>query len=291
MIFDIQAFYRFQLRATKFKTYSFPLLDRVSEELIERVLMVNRKFNKAIFYSIGMIEGVKQLNFLPQIENIASYNGKDFLNDFVSFINFWEGEFLKKKQVNFILAPFLLQPRNDVLNFLKRINSSLQEDGLFLSVTLGENSLIELQQSMMQAELSLTQRVSSRIGPFPSVQTVGQVLLSTGFRLPVVDVENVIIEYSHIDDLFNDLRCLGWQNTLVSRDRCFVHPQLFNLTKEIYENNFKKDNVSVPATFSLFFLSGWKAPSQELPLPRPGSAQISLKTVLEKLEKKQNNKL
>ena len=102
-------------------------------------------------------------------------------------------------------------------------------------------------------------------------------------RLPVTDVETVIVRYDSLFGLMRDLRAMGASNALVDRSR---HPQsrrLFLRAAEIYAERFADADGRIRATFAFIWMSGW-APhaSQQQPL-KPGSAAVSLTEVLKQV--------
>lgn len=281
MFFDTRAFYHFQRRLlTSLQKREDFLMHWAVRELSERLSVVNRQFQQGVFYSISssLVE-----NTLDDNHKVVSidypYTDKIFDNQ-EFFNNFWLADNVERTKNDLIIAPFMLYPREDILSFLKNMHKSLKEDGLFLSVAVGEGSLLELQQSLLQAELQLTGGASARVASFPSLQAIGQQLSAAGFYLPVIDVEPITLCYNDLLSLVKDLRAMGMQNILEARNKNFAHPELFNKAAQIYAEKFSNEDGKINATFSFIFLSGWKAPLNAPPLPKPGSGKVSLQQAL-----------
>ncbi|RVD34766.1 SAM-dependent methyltransferase, partial [Mesorhizobium sp. M4A.F.Ca.ET.020.02.1.1] len=82
-------------------------------------------------------------------------------------------------------------------------------------------------------------------------------------------------------DLLADLRAMGETSPLVDRSRRPGTRKFFARAAEIYAERFSDPDGRIRASFSLVWMSGW-APdaSQQKPL-KPGTAKVSLKTILE----------
>jgi hypothetical protein len=113
------------------------------------------------------------------------------------------------------------------------------------------------------------------------VHDAGALLQRAGFALPVADVDTLTVRYATMFDLMADLRGMGATNPLLARSRQPATRAFFARAAEIYAERFSDLDGRIRATFSLVWLSGW-APdaSQQQPL-KPGSATVSLKTILE----------
>ncbi|HEY4191817.1 MAG TPA: SAM-dependent methyltransferase, partial [Mesorhizobium sp.] len=78
-----------------------------------------------------------------------------------------------------------------------------------------------------------------------------------------------------------DLRAMGETNALIDRPRRPGTRALFARAAEIYAQRFSDADGRIRASFSLVWMSGWAPdPSQRKPL-RPGSAKVSLASILE----------
>ncbi|MBI1327990.1 MAG: methyltransferase domain-containing protein [Alphaproteobacteria bacterium] len=179
-----------------------------------------------------------------------------------------------------ILSFLSLHAVNDIPGLLIQMKKSLNPDGLFMAALFGGETLTELRQSLMQAELSLTGGVRPRIFPFMDKQQMGALMQRAGFALPVVDSDTITINYRHPVKLMHDLREMGETNCLLAREKNFTRRDLFAEANRYYMKNFADTDGTVKATFEIIYAIGW-APheSQQKPL-RPGSGEKSLTEVL-----------
>ncbi|WWD19746.1 hypothetical protein CI109_104210 [Kwoniella shandongensis] len=140
----------------------------------------------------------------------------------------------------------------DIVGALTQVRHLLKEDGVFVGAVLGGDTLFELSPGPTDAPSLLTR---------------------AGFTLTTVDVEDIVINYPSIWELMADLRDMGETNAILGR-RAAVSRDVLLAAESIYKDG------SVPATFSIIFMIGWKpGPNQPKPLER-GSAQTNLKDIL-----------
>ena len=102
----------------------------------------------------------------------------------------------------------------------------LRKGGLFVFSTLGPDSFQELRQAW-GAELSAT-----RVRSFPDMHDVGDRLVRSGLRDPVLDVDVLSLQYADADRLFADLRRAGAGNSLQLRERALAGKARFHGFRE-----------------------------------------------------------
>jgi len=148
---------------------------------------------------------------------------------------------------------------NHLPGLLKSIHTSLEEEGLFLGALWGGQTLFELRESLLQAELQLTGGASPRMAPLLHPADAPQLLSRTGFFSPVVDTETITVTYPTLFTLLKDLRGMGETNKLHDRKKTFTSRLLFEKAEEVYSNTFGNPDHTLPATFEIIYLTGWKA--------------------------------
>ena len=89
---------------------------------------------------------------------------------------------LKDGAIGLITSVLSLQLVNDLPGALIQIRRALMPDGLFLGALLGGDSLIELRQAFMLAEMETAGGVSPRVFPAADVRDLGGLLMRAGFR-------------------------------------------------------------------------------------------------------------
>jgi SAM-dependent methyltransferase len=241
------------------------LLDRVAEDMEERLHTVLRKFaDVADVWTPGEI-----LRNLPP-DRFKSLTRIDLESTELETLA------LDPESVDLVVSALALQFVNDLPGVLAQIRRALRPDGLLLAATIGGDTLTELRQSFAAAEAELEGGVSPRVAPFADLRDIGALLQRAGLALPVTDVDRVVVRYDSAFALMQDLRRMGATNVLVERRRTPTRRATMLRMAQIYAERFADPDGRIRATFDVIWLSGW-APheSQQKPL-KPGSAKLGL---------------
>jgi NADH dehydrogenase [ubiquinone] 1 alpha subcomplex assembly factor 5 len=177
-----------------------------------------------------------------------------------------------------VTSALALHHVNDLPGTLIQIRRCLKEDGLFLAVLPGANTLKELRASIMAVSAEQNFPLAPRLSPLVEIRDAGALLQRAGFALPVVDSEILTVEYDSVGKLFHDLRGMGEGNVLHAQHKGFTSRTQLAAIAAYYEQHFGENGV-IPATFEFITLTGWKPHiSQQQPAKR-GSGQVNLKQV------------
>jgi SAM-dependent methyltransferase len=241
------------------------LLDRVAEDMSERLHAVLREFKNAA--DVGT-PGDQVRNVLHQrVDQLARIDLPDLESEALP---------LQPESFDLVVSALAFQFVNDLPGVLTQIRRALKPDGLLLAAMIGGETLTELRQSFAAAEAECEGGVSPRVAPFADLRDVGALLQRAGFALPVTDVDRVVVRYADAFALMQDLRRMGATNILRERRRTPTRRATMLRMAQIYGERFADPDGRIRATFDVIWLSGW-APhqSQQQPL-RPGSAKASL---------------
>jgi SAM-dependent methyltransferase len=241
------------------------LLDRVAEDMSERLRAVLREFKDAADVGTAGDQVCKALT-----DRVATLAHVD-LPDIES-----QGLGLVPESLDLVVSALAFQFVNDLPGALAQIRRALKPDGLLLAAMIGGDTLTELRQSFAAAEAELEGGVSPRVAPFADLRDIGALLQRAGFALPVTDVDRIVVRYDSAFALMADLRRMGASNILVERRRMPTRRATMLRMAQIYGERFADPDGRIRATFDVIWLSGW-APheSQQKPL-QPGSAKASL---------------
>ncbi len=169
---------------------------------------------------------------------------------------------------------------NDLPGALLQLRHTLRPDGLLLASMLGGETLFELRQCLMEAELAVEGGISPRISPFAEVRDMGNLLTRAGFALPVADADTLTVTYDNALALMRDLRGMGESNAIAERRKSLSRRATLLEATALYDRKFADADGRIGATFQVIYLSGWAPhPSQQKPL-RPGSAAQRLADAL-----------
>jgi SAM-dependent methyltransferase len=270
ILFD-RVLLRARLRRARRDPVTF-LLDRVIEDMQERLQAVTRNFSTAA--DIGTPgEGLQE----PLRGRINS----------VAHIGIEESEILPllSESLDLALSALAFQYVNDLPGVLAQIRRALKPDGLLLAAMVGGDSLTELRQAFAAAEAECEGGVSPRVAPFADLRDIGSLLQRAGFALPVTDVDRIVVRYDNAFALMQDLRRMGATNILVERRRTPTRRATLLRMAHLYAERFADPDGRIRATFDVIWLSGW-APHESQPKPlRPGSAKASLEAAVKKASK------
>lgn len=266
------------------------LMRHVCDDLAERLSAVERRFGVAVdlFSGSGIpAETLAGSGKIGQVVRIET--DRELLGGRTGMVAPPETLPLQPESIDLAVSLLSLQETNDTPGMLIQTRRALRPDGLFLAAMAGQGTLAELKESLLAAETEMAGGASPRVAPFADVREVGALLQRAGFALPVADVDQLTVRYDSMFHLMRDLRAMGATNPLSARSRRPATRGLFARAAEVYAERFSDPDGRVRATFSILWMSGW-APhaSQQQPL-RPGSAKVSLASVLGDGDKGEHN--
>lgn len=259
-IFDTHALLRSRLRA-KHRASDHDFLKReIADRMADRLQEVNRTFDRIL--DVG--------------GDFTSHTGTaadtiDISDDPLT---------LTENTYDLIISNSLFHWVNDLPGLLIQLNRALKPDGLLMASMFGGDTLKELRQCLLSAEVEITGGAHARVIPFADVRDMGSLMQRAGLALPVTDMDTITVNYSSPLKLLHDLRGMGETNALLERPRTFLRRDILMRALEIYMRDFVLDNGKIPATFQIIYLTGWHPhESQQKPAKR-GSGQVSLATAL-----------
>jgi SAM-dependent methyltransferase len=252
------------------------LLDRVADDMADRLAAVLRRFDVAVDLATpgpAVRTAIARLGSVGTIVAADAISGGTVIAD-------EEMQPFGDATIDLVVSALALQFANDLPGVLVQIRRALKPDGLFLAALLGGETLTELRQSFAEAESDLEGGVSPRVAPFADLRDLGALLQRAGFALPVTDADRVTVRYDTAFALMHDLRRMGATNALLARRRTPLRRATLLRMAEIYAGRFADPDGRVRATFEIVWLSGWAPhPDQQQPL-RPGSAKTRLADAL-----------
>jgi SAM-dependent methyltransferase len=281
IIFDRRLLRARQQRARALGPETF-LLDRVAEELAERLMAVLRRYERAVDLGTPTDAVAHALAASGKVETIVAATPDAAQRDASLLRVAADEEALPfaDGSLDLVVSALALQFVNDLPGTLIQIRRALKANGLLLAALIGGESLNELREAFAQAESEIEGGVSPRIAPFADLRELGALLQRAGFALPVVDSDRLTVRYQSVLALMRDLRRMGATNALSERRRSSLKRATVARMAEIYAQRFADADGRLRASFEVVWLSGW-APhqSQQRPL-KPGSAAQRLADAL-----------
>ncbi|KAK8086644.1 Arginine-hydroxylase NDUFAF5 [Apiospora phragmitis] len=180
-----------------------------------------------------------------------------------------------------VLSSLGLHWINDLPGMLSQINNILKPDCAFMGAMFGGDTLFELRTSLQLAEQERRGGLSPHVSPLADTRDCGGLLQRAGFKMVGVDVDDIIVDYPDSFALMQDLQAMGESNAVLGREMGAIQRDVLLAADAIYRELHGNEDGTVPATFRMIYMIGWKeSEDQAQPLPR-GSGQINLKDVLE----------
>lgn len=263
------------------------LLNIAAQELVDRLDVVERHFDKAVELhgytgrTAELLSQTGKTTEICRVETDAIFAGD---GKYIR-VSPLETVPLEPQSVNLVVSPLSLHLTNDTPGAFIQVRRALKPDGLFLAAIPGSGTLQELREVLLATESEMTGGASPRVIPFADVRDIGGLLQRAGFALPVTDTETYTVRYATLFALLKDLRAMGMTNPLTGRSRKPLTRKFFLRAAEIYADRFSDADGRIRATFSIIYISGW-APheSQQKPL-KPGSAKQRLADALGSVER------
>jgi len=149
----------------------------------------------------------------------------------------------KEKSFDGIISNLQLHWSNDLHSDFIRIYDSLKSDGMFMFSLIGGNSLNELKLSFTMAEQEREGGNSPVIAPMVRITELGDLLVSTGYKINTTDKIQFSYEFETMFDLLKFLQIIGESNILNER-RKFKSKDTFIGAAAVYQTLFNKNIVS-----------------------------------------------
>jgi NADH dehydrogenase [ubiquinone] 1 alpha subcomplex assembly factor 5 len=292
IVFDRPALRAKRDRAAAGGGFHFLFAEAV-ERLLDRLEDIDRRFPVAL--DLGCRDGALArglagrggIQFLVQADPsprfVAQAAGTRLAAD-PEFLPFAPASF------DIVLSVLLLHWVNDLPGALLQLRRALKPDGLLLVSLLGGETLGELREALMGAELAEEGGISPRISPFADGRDLGGLLQRAGFAMPVVDSDRLTATYPDALALMRELRFMGEGNAVVERRRNFTRRATLLRAAALYSERFGQADGRIPASFEIVTLTGW-APHASQPQPlRPGSARTRLAAALGSIEQPAGDK-
>nr|KAJ3420437.1 hypothetical protein HK105_005672 [Polyrhizophydium stewartii] len=263
------------------------LKDEVADRLADRFLDIRREFNTVLDLGSGSghiikfiePENVKKLVQMDMSERMLMRD-KDVKYSVETERVVGDEEALPFEPETFdaIVSNLSLHWVNDLTGALIQARHALKPDGVFIASIFGGDTLYELRTSMQLAEIEREGGVSPHVSPMTDVRDIGSLLSRAGYALTTVDVDEIVVNYPSMIELMDDLRAMGENNAVVSR-RPTISRDVIMAAAAAYKSVYGNEDGTIPATFQIIYMIGWKPdPSQPQPLAR-GSGEISFKTL------------
>ena len=246
----------FNSKSSTYEEYSL-VQNEVSKRMIERLKLM--KFKPKTILDLGSGTGYLS-NILKQIFPASKITCLDISLDMLLECRKKNTKFnlvvadaenmpFDNEVFDLVISSFTLHWCEEIEKIFSDIHRYLKNKGVFMFTTVGPNTLIELNKAY--AKIDGEQHVNS----FTDMHIYGDSLLKCGFHDPVMDVENLIIEYSSFANILKSLRKTG-ANTVIGRKASYMPKESYRKLTNSYEKN--EDNGRYPVTYEMIYGVSWK---------------------------------
>lgn len=272
------------------------LFREVAERLLDRLDDVRRRFPLALDLGChhgvvaellagrGGVETLVQADLSLAMARRAAAKGTPTLGS-PALVADEEALPFAEASLDLVVSVLSLHWVNDLPGCLLQVARALKPDGLLLGAMIGGESLKELREALMQAELEVEDGISPRISPLADVRDIGALLQRAGFALPVVDVDTLKVTYPSALALMRDLRGMGETGADRNRRRGLTRRATLLRAAAIYEQTHADADGRIPASFDILYLTGWAPHVSQPQALRPGSARTRLAEALDSTER------
>lgn len=257
------------------------LREEVGSRVADRVYDVARTFPLALDVGCGRSHIAEHLSkevverlFLTDISSSSLRNRKT--SDIPAQCVMADEEFLPFKENTFdlVLSSLSMHWINDLPGALRQIHQVLKPDGVFIGAMVGGETLYELRCSLQLAELEREGGFAPHISPYTAVTDLGNLLGQAGFNMLTVDIDEVQVNYPGMLEVMRDLQGMGESNCAWNR-KLLLQRDTMLAAAAIYKEMYGNEDRSVPATFQILYMIGWKPHDSQAKPAKRGSANVS----------------
>ena len=152
--------------------------------------------------------------------------------------------------VDVVFSSLCLQWVVDLPAVLSEFRRVLREDGLLVFSTFGPDTLIELRDAYLAAGES-----QPPISSFAAMAQVGDALMASGFRNPVLDRDLFNLTYPDVRALLRELRAIGANDARAHRSRGLAGKHRYMQMLAAYES--RRDQGQIPSCWEVITAMAW----------------------------------
>ncbi|MBN3320237.1 NDUF5 hydroxylase, partial [Atractosteus spatula] len=256
------------------------LRDEVGSRVADRVFDIARTFPLALDIGCGASHIALHLNketieklFLMDV-TVNALKLKE--TEIPTYRVLADEEFLPFKENTFdlVVSSLSLHWINDLPGAFRQIHHVLKPDGVFIGAMVGGETLYELRCSLQLAELEREGGFAPHVSPYTAVTDLGNLLGQAGFNMLTVDIDDIQVYYPGMFEVLNDLQGMGESNCAWNR-KPMLHRDTMLAAAAIYKEMYGSEDGSVPATFEILYMIGWKPHESQAKPAKRGSANMS----------------
>jgi len=157
---------------------------------------------------------------------------------------------LREASIGMIWSNLAIQWCNDLGQTFTEAHRVLENGGLLMFSTFGPDTLKELRQAFKSMD------PFSHVNRFVDMHDIGDMLVNSGFSLPVMDMEYITLTYEDVRGVMHDLKAIGAHNVTQGRRRGLTGKGVWQQVIDRYEA--LRQQGRLPATYEVIYGHAWK---------------------------------
>ncbi|XP_061436717.1 arginine-hydroxylase NDUFAF5, mitochondrial-like [Lethenteron reissneri] len=253
------------------------LRQAVAEQIVDRLFDVSRMFPMALDVGAGRGYIAQHLNketveLMIQTDTTHDALRRPLATEVETRCVVADEEFLPfpTDTFNLALSSLSLHWVNDLPAAFHQIHRVLKPDGVFVGAMLGGESLFELRGALQLAEMEREGGFSPHVSPFTTAADLGGLMTRAGFTMLTVDMDEIVVRYPTMFELMADLQGMGESNCTWNR-KAMLHRDTMVAAAAIYKEMYGPTEDSIPATFQVLHMIGWKPHESQAKPAKRGS--------------------
>ena len=170
--------------------------------------------------------------------------------------------------IDLVFSNLMLQWCDPMLVF-QEFRRVLTRDGLLMFSSFGPDTLRELREAWLAVDQQ------PHVIDFVDMHDLGDMLMLSGFREPVMDVDRHTLTYKDVLDLLRDLHGIGSRNIDVRRSRGLMGRGALQSLAKAYQH-FSDQQGRLPASYEVVYGHAWSGGDPLAGQDHPGTATVSL---------------
>lgn len=173
---------------------------------------------------------------------------------------------IQTASVDMIWSSLALQWADDPLTVFAECRRILRPEGLLLFSSFGPDTLLELSRAFARLD------AAPHTNRFTDMHDLGDTLMATGFAAPVMETERLVLTYTDLKAVLQDLKSIG-ANTVTTRTQTGLMGRARWQALQAAYAQFQQADGRLPATFEVVYGHAWAGAPQRPKHPQ-GEAVI-----------------
>ncbi len=263
--FDTRSLINFKNKASKdWEKHNF-IFDKFSSILFKKVNEINSYFKNILIFSSDSKELSEKFSKL-KFQNLLLVSQYEKLLDKVLFENSRMHKILsspkhiplKNDNFDLIVCNFCLHNMNDKIKYLNKLHKLLNQDGVLFCNFFGEDSLLELKNSLYVTDEKIFNGPFLRIPPMLKMVDISNMLSNIGFKETVSESIRYEIYYKNVFSLLREIKGIGENNCMKMRKKSLMTRSYLEKLNEVYIQKHSNSQSQLKVTCDIVSICTWK---------------------------------